>query len=113
MQSKLKIAVVGAGNIGKTHLRCYANHTQAQPVAVCDMAHDKAQALAEQYGLRAYSSVEDLLRNEELMPSVWPQRVLKTVATTSSRQCKYSRRAFRAVREADFQQHRRSAADGG
>jgi predicted dehydrogenase len=62
----LKVAVIGAGNIGKTHLRVYANHAEAQPVAVCDMARDKAQALAEQYGLRAYGSVEELLRNEEL-----------------------------------------------
>jgi predicted dehydrogenase len=37
----LKVAVIGAGNIGKTHLRCYANHAEAQPVAVCDMAQDK------------------------------------------------------------------------
>jgi predicted dehydrogenase len=66
MQSKLKVAVIGAGNIGKTHLRVYANHADAQPVAVCDMAQDKAQSLADQHGLRAYGSVEELLRSEEL-----------------------------------------------
>ncbi len=62
----LKVAVIGAGNIGKIHARCYADNAQSQLVAVCDMARDKADALAQEFTAKSYSSVEELLENEEL-----------------------------------------------
>ena len=62
----LKVAIIGAGNIGKTHAKYYCANADAQLVAVCDMARDKAEGMAAQYGIKAYHSVDDLLKNEEL-----------------------------------------------
>ena len=58
----IRIAVIGAGVWGDTHAAIYREHPLVEPVAVCDKNAQKAQALAEKYGLsRVYSSVDDLL----------------------------------------------------
>ncbi|MBV9467735.1 MAG: Gfo/Idh/MocA family oxidoreductase [Abitibacteriaceae bacterium] len=62
----LKVAIIGTGNIGKIHARCYQNNPQTELVAVCDMARDKADAFAHQFGAKAYYNVEDLLKHEDL-----------------------------------------------
>lgn len=62
----LRVAVIGTGNIGRTHSTVYRNDPLAQLVAVCDVMHEKADAFAAQFGAKAYYDVEDLLRNEPL-----------------------------------------------
>lgn len=62
----LKTAVIGVNNIGKTHAQVYATDPLSNLVAVCDLVEERAKAAAEQFGVRAYTSVEELLRNEEL-----------------------------------------------
>ncbi|HZW32397.1 MAG TPA: Gfo/Idh/MocA family oxidoreductase, partial [Isosphaeraceae bacterium] len=62
----LNVAVIGAGNIGRTHCTVYAGDPLAKLVAVCDIVREKADAFAERFGARAYYSVPDLLRNERL-----------------------------------------------
>lgn len=62
----LKVAVIGTGHIGRTHSGVYRNEPLAQFVAVCDMVKEKADAFAAQFGVKAYYSVEELLRNEPL-----------------------------------------------
>ncbi len=62
----LKVAVIGCGNIGRTHAGCYQEHPSARLVACCDVVAEKADRFAEQFGLKPYHSVADLLRNEEL-----------------------------------------------
>ncbi|MCX6046572.1 MAG: Gfo/Idh/MocA family oxidoreductase [Chloroflexi bacterium] len=62
----LKVAVIGLGNIGNTHAPVYQADPLANFVAVCDIIKEKADKAAERYGVRAYYSVEDLLKNEEL-----------------------------------------------
>lgn len=61
----LKVAVVGLGGIGRTHAKHYKNNDKAELVAVCDIQQDRADAAAQQFGVRAYYSVEDLLKNED------------------------------------------------
>ena len=62
----LKVAVIGLGNIGNTHAPIYKSDPLANLVAVCDIIKEKADKAAERYGVRAYYSVEDLLKHEEL-----------------------------------------------
>lgn len=62
----LRVAVIGMGNIGRTHARCYKADPLAELVAVCDIVKDKANAAAAEFGVKAYYSVKDLLANEQL-----------------------------------------------
>lgn len=63
---KFKAAVVGCGNISRTHLPILADMENAELVAVCDIVEQKANACAEKYGCKAYYGFENLLSNEEL-----------------------------------------------
>lgn len=65
MAKKLRVGLVGAGNIGTTvHLPAYAELSDiVEVVAVADIVLERAKCAAEKYG---YSSVEELLENEEI-----------------------------------------------
>ncbi len=62
----LKVAVIGIGNIGKTHTRWYSQNPDADLVALCDMLPELVDPVAKQYGVKAYHSIEELLANEEI-----------------------------------------------
>lgn len=53
MNTKLKMAVVGAGIWGENHIKIYLSHPFAEVVAVCDQNYDKAKALADKYSIDA------------------------------------------------------------
>jgi len=65
---KLNIALIGAGRRGRgAHLPVIAKLTDSYNlVAVCDVDSEAAASAAAQYGVRAYTSVRDLVRNERL-----------------------------------------------
>ncbi len=62
----VKVAIIGMGGIGNTHAGVYASDDLAQFVAVCDMDRERADQAAARWGVKAYYSIEELLRNEEL-----------------------------------------------
>src|SRR3990172_4569882 len=62
----LRVAIIGCGNIGRTHAVCYAEHPRARLIACGDIVREKADSFAEQFGLKPYSSVPDLLNSEAL-----------------------------------------------
>lgn len=62
----LKVAVIGMGGIGNTHAPIYQASDKAELVAVCDIIKEKADAAAERYGVPAFYSVEDLIKNADI-----------------------------------------------
>ena len=62
----LKTAVVGLGNIGNIHADVYAVDDLADLKAVCDIIPERADAAADKHNVRAYYSVDEMLRNEEI-----------------------------------------------
>lgn len=62
----LRVAVVGAGNIGRTHAAAYAADGLADLVAVCDLVAERARAAAAPYSAKGYASVQEMLLREEL-----------------------------------------------
>jgi predicted dehydrogenase len=62
----LRVAVLGLGNIGKTHTNCYSMNDDAELVALCDMLEERVDPVARQYGVKAYHNLDQLLQNEEL-----------------------------------------------
>lgn len=45
----LKIAIIGAGAISKSHIRAYQQCSDAEAVAIADLNEAAAKAQAEQY----------------------------------------------------------------
>ena len=62
----IRTAVIGAGNIGKTHGRVYKGNPLAELVAICDMDRARADAAAQELGIKAYYDVKELLDGEQL-----------------------------------------------
>jgi len=62
----LRVGVVGLRGIGLRHTGCHAQDPLAQLVAVCDVVKERADQTAEKHRVKAYYSVQDMLRNEEL-----------------------------------------------
>ena len=64
---KLRIGLVGAGNIAKAHLNAYKQVENAQIVAICDINPEVLAATAAKYGIeKTYPSLTEMLQNEEL-----------------------------------------------
>jgi len=61
MNEKVKIGVVGVGHLGQTHSRLLKQVTSAELVGVFDTDRSKAKDLAEELGVEAFSSLEELL----------------------------------------------------
>lgn len=64
MSSELRFAIIGCGRIANRH----AEHISkvGKLVAVCDIVEEKADALAEKYGAKAFYSVNDLLAVDDI-----------------------------------------------
>ncbi len=60
----LKVAIVGVGNIGKTHARVYQGHEDTEIVAVCDLIEDAAKAGGELLDVPYFTSVPALLASD-------------------------------------------------
>lgn len=63
MDKKLKIGLIGAGNIASScHMPGYARMDNAEVVAVCDVKPEKAKALAVKYGIdKVFENYLDLI----------------------------------------------------
>ena len=58
---KLKTAVVGYGKVAHTHAEALAGVPESEFVAVCGRDAGKARAFADQYGVRPFTSVEEMV----------------------------------------------------
>jgi predicted dehydrogenase len=63
MNSKLKMAIVGAGIWGENHAKIYKVHPFAEVVAIADAKPGKAKALAEKMGIpQSYDDYEEMIK---------------------------------------------------
>ena len=60
MESKIKVAVIGAGVFGRHHLRILSQSPAAQLAGVVDLDSDRAAAAAKEHGCPAYASIQEL-----------------------------------------------------
>ncbi len=63
---KLGVAVVGTGFWGKNHARVYSELASTELVAVCDMNQERAKAVADQFGVKAYTSSSRMLKSGDV-----------------------------------------------
>jgi UDP-N-acetylglucosamine 3-dehydrogenase len=60
---KLGVAVVGTGFWGKNHARVYKELSSTELVAICDANAERANSVADQFGVKAYTNSARMLRN--------------------------------------------------
>lgn len=61
--SKIKIALVGAGNIANAHLDAYKHNADAEIYAICDINESRLAETADKYGIiRRYTDCETMFR---------------------------------------------------
>jgi UDP-N-acetylglucosamine 3-dehydrogenase len=63
---KLGVAVIGAGFWGKNHARVFKELASTELVAVCDVNAERAKSVADQFGVKAYTSSTRMLKNKEV-----------------------------------------------
>ncbi len=63
---KLRVAVVGCGNISVMHLDSILALDLATLVAVCDMKTDRAKEAAQKYNTKAYADYKEMFQKETL-----------------------------------------------
>ena len=62
-----RVGIIGCGRIAQArHIPEYLENEQAQIAGFYDLNQDRAQQLADQYGCRAYSSIEEMLADPEI-----------------------------------------------
>ncbi len=62
----LRVGLVGMRGIGHTHAQAHVKDPLSKLVAVCDVVEERADEAAAKYGVPAYYSLRDMLRNEDL-----------------------------------------------
>src|ERR1035437_4362168 len=63
---KLGVAVIGTGQWGQNHARVYKELPSTELVAICDVNPERAQAMATQYGVKAYSDSTKMLKDKSI-----------------------------------------------
>ncbi|MHB1308910.1 MAG: Gfo/Idh/MocA family oxidoreductase [Limisphaerales bacterium] len=75
MPSRLRVAVLGTGSLGKEHARLYADLAAAGEVdfvGIHDVVPETARRIADQYRVRAFASVEETIAASEAVSVVTP-----------------------------------------
>jgi len=75
MASKVKVAVLGTGSLGKEHVRIYAQFVttrQADLVGIYDTNHEVARHIASKHHTHAFGSVEEAIEDAEAVSIVTP-----------------------------------------
>ena len=62
----IKVAIIGAGFMGKMHAEVYRNLSRAKLIAIADSDSEKAQLLADKHKANAYSSLGELTNQEDI-----------------------------------------------
>jgi predicted dehydrogenase len=92
MSSTIKVAVVGAGSLGKEHVRIYAELAKAGRVTltgVYDTVADTAQKIAAKHGTRAFGSLAEAAATSDALSLVTPTTTHFDLAKTLLQQGKH------------------------
>ncbi|MBM4080160.1 MAG: Gfo/Idh/MocA family oxidoreductase, partial [Planctomycetes bacterium] len=67
MSDKVKVGVIGAGQIGLAHIAGFKSSPKAEVIAVCDASPERLSAAAQKYGVpQTFSDYQALLAVKEI-----------------------------------------------
>ncbi|MBN2007289.1 MAG: Gfo/Idh/MocA family oxidoreductase [Anaerolineae bacterium] len=68
MSNKVRIGIIGVGQIGKSHLRAYKNVPGAELVAAADINATELGRVADEFGIpNTYTDFRELLKRDDLL----------------------------------------------
>lgn len=79
-QEKIRVGVIGAGEHGRNHARQYQSIPGAELAGLYDLREDRRRQAAEELGVRAFSSLEELWKNVQAASIVVPTTAHAAVA---------------------------------
>ncbi len=65
MKNKLCVGVVGVGHLGALHTKMLVNIDSVKLIGVYDINHERALKIAEEFQIKAYHSLEELLEETD------------------------------------------------
>jgi predicted dehydrogenase len=68
----LKVGVLGAGHLGKIHLRLLQESSKYNLVGFFDPSKENAKKVSEEFGYKAFSSIENLINEVDVVDIVTP-----------------------------------------
>ncbi len=64
---KIRLALVGAGNIANVHLKAYQKDERVELTAICDINEDLLNRRADEFGIeKRFTNIDDMLSSVEL-----------------------------------------------
>jgi predicted dehydrogenase len=66
MGKTLAVGMIGAGGIARSHMSAIGQLDEARVAGVMDVDADRAQSASDEYGGRPYTSLEDILADDEI-----------------------------------------------
>lgn len=64
---KIKVGIIGTGNISVSHIESYLNNENVELYAFCDINEDRVKTMAEKYGVtRTFTDMNEMLKLEEI-----------------------------------------------
>ncbi len=85
----LKVGVLGAGHLGKIHIRILLEHEDFALVGFYDPNKENAIKVSKEFNLRAFDSIEELVKEVEAVDIVTPTLSHYDCAVTAIRQTKH------------------------
>src|SRR5690625_2048810 len=68
----MKIGVVGVGHLGNIHLKCIRQIADYQMTGIYDLSQEEAEKVAQEYNIKAYQSLDELMEASEVLCIVTP-----------------------------------------
>lgn len=62
---KLRIAIVGCGNVSKMHFEAAFENEKSELVACCDIVPGKAEAMSQLYGIKSFTDFDKMLAEND------------------------------------------------
>lgn len=67
MKRKIKICLIGAGNIGKTHMEAYTKFEDRVQLSICDKDKEKVGHFANKYNIdESFNDYQDVLKRKDI-----------------------------------------------
>ena len=85
----VKIGIIGVGHLGKIHLKCLLNIPEIQVAGFYDINPEVCSSIEKEFGLKAYSSADELIKNVDAVDIVTPTVSHYSIAALALRASKH------------------------